>query len=112
MLPSWIESRALGGGQDVFFDAPWSLGVAPGDADICYATDLFRTYRTLDGGKTWETVTSVRVRDDAWTTRGLDVTTSYGVHFDPFNARHLIIGYTDIGAFRSEERRVGKECRS
>ena len=101
MLPSWIESRALEGGQDVFFDAPWSLGVAPGDADTCYATDLFRTYRTLDGGKTWETVTSVRVGDNAWTTRGLDVTTSYGVHFDPFNARHLIIGYTDIGAFHS-----------
>ena len=101
MLPSWIESRALEGGQDVFFDAPWSLGVAPGDADTCYATDLFRTYRTLDGGKTWETVTSVRVGGNAWTTRGLDVTTSYGVHFDPFNARHLIIGYTDIGAFHS-----------
>ena len=100
---SWIETRALNGGRDVFFDTPWSVGVAPGDPDICYATDLFRTYRTLDGGKTWETVTSVRVGDDAWTTRGLDVTTNYGVHFDPFDSRHLIISYTDIGAFQSHD---------
>ena len=100
---SWIETRALNGGRDVFFDTPWSLGVAPTDPDICYATDLFRTYRTLDGGKTWETVNSVRVGDDTWTTRGLDVTTNYGVHFDPFDSRHLIIGYTDIGAFQSHD---------
>ena len=103
LLPSWIESRAPEGGQDVFFDTPWSLGVAPTDPNICYATDLFRTYRTLDGGATWETVTSVRVGENTWTTRGLDVTTNYGVHFDPFDPRHLVISYTDIGAFHSRD---------
>jgi len=103
LAPSWIESRALEGGEDVFFDAPWSLGIAPTDPNICYATDLFRTYRTLDGGKTWETVTSVRAGDNGWTTRGLDVTTNYGVHFDPFDMRHMIISYTDIGAFQSHD---------
>ena len=101
MTPSWIESRAQEGGHDVFFDAPYSLGVAPTDPNLCYATDLFRTYRTLDGGKAWETVNSVRVSEDSWTTRGLDVTTNYGMHFDPFDARHIIISYTDIGAFQS-----------
>ncbi len=104
LLPSWIESRAREGGSDVFFDAPWSLGVAPTSADICYATDLFRTYRTLDGGKTWETVNSVTTGGDSWTTRGLDVTTNYGVHFDPFDIRHMIVSYTDIGAFQSYNR--------
>lgn len=103
LQPSWIESRAPQGGQDVFFDAPWSLGVAPTDPNICYATDLFRTYRTTDGGRNWETVTSVRVGENTWTTRGLDVTTNYGVHFDPFDARHLVIDYTDIGAFHSHD---------
>ena len=99
--PSWIEERAPAGGQDIFFDAPASLGVAPGNADVCYATDLFRTYRTVDGGKTWAQVNSVRQEGNRWTTRGLDVTTNYGVHFDPFDTQHMIIDYTDIGAFHS-----------
>ena len=102
---SWIEQRAVGidwgSDQSIIFDAPYSLGVAPGDADICYATDLFRSYRTLDGGKSWAQVNSARTADNRWTTRGLDVTTSYGVQFDPFDAKHVFIDYTDIGAFHS-----------
>jgi photosystem II stability/assembly factor-like uncharacterized protein len=102
---SWIEERADGigweGGKSIIFDAPYSLGVAPGNPDICYATDIFRTYRTLDGGKTWAQVNSVRMGDDRWTTRGLDVTTNYGVQFDPFDSKHIFIDYTDIGAFHS-----------
>jgi photosystem II stability/assembly factor-like uncharacterized protein len=98
---SWIEERAPQGGHDIWFDTPWSLGAAPTNADICYATDLFRTYRTLNGGKTWEEVNSVKVGADRWTTRGLDVTTNYGVHFDPFDRKHIFIDYTDIGAFQS-----------
>jgi photosystem II stability/assembly factor-like uncharacterized protein len=103
LTPSWIEERSMEGGEDVFFDKPWSLGVAPTDPNICYATDLFRTYRTLDGGKTWETVNSVRMSADSWTTRGLDVTTNYGLHVDPFDFKHLIISYTDIGAFQTHD---------
>ena len=33
---------------------------------------------------------------------GLDVTTAYGVHFDPFDPKRMFISYTDIGLFRSE----------
>jgi photosystem II stability/assembly factor-like uncharacterized protein len=102
---SWIDQRATGidwgSDQSIIFDAPYSLGVAPGNPEICYATDLFRTYRTLDGGKSWAQVNSVRAADGRWTTRGLDVTTSYGVQFDPFDAKHVFIDYTDIGAFQS-----------
>lgn len=103
--PSWIEGRATGtswdGGKSIIFDAPNSLAVAPGNPDICYATDLFRTYRTLDGGKTWAQVNSARTTDGHWTTRGLDVTTDYGVQFDPYDPKHVFIDYTDIGAFHS-----------
>jgi photosystem II stability/assembly factor-like uncharacterized protein len=104
---SWIDQRSAGINwdpyQSIIFDAPYSLGVAPGNADICYATDLFRTYRTLDGGKTWAQVNSARKSDNHWTTRGLDVTTDYGVQFDPFDSKHIFIDYTDIGAFHSQD---------
>ncbi|HEY3119225.1 MAG TPA: hypothetical protein VGL15_01265, partial [Vicinamibacteria bacterium] len=100
---SWIEARALEDGHSVWFDAPYDLAVAPGDPDVCYATDLFRTYRTQDGGRTWAEVNSASRGDDRWVSRGLDVTSSYGVHWDPFDAKRVFITYTDIGLFRSED---------
>jgi photosystem II stability/assembly factor-like uncharacterized protein len=103
MEVSWIEGRAPEGGWNIWFDAPYSLGAAPTNPDVCYATDLFRTYRTLDGGRSWQQVNSVRVGEDRWTTRGLDVTTCYGVHFDPFDVKHVFITYTDIGMFQSSD---------
>jgi photosystem II stability/assembly factor-like uncharacterized protein len=101
---TWIDERASQrGSEPIFFDTAWSLGVAPTDSNIAYATDLFRTYRTLDGGKTWQEMNSRRVNGDEWTTRGLDVTTNYGVQFDPFDAKHVFIDTTDIGLFQSED---------
>jgi len=82
---------------------PFNLGVAPGDPDVCYGTDSGRTMRTLDGGRTWRAVYSRRVPDAGWDTTGLDVTTCYGVHFDPFDPERIFISYTDIGLFRSED---------
>jgi photosystem II stability/assembly factor-like uncharacterized protein len=101
--PSWIEARALEDGHSVWFDAPYDLAVAPGAPEVCYATDLFRTYRTLDGGRTWAQVNSEQRGDDRWASRGLDVTSTYGVHWDPFDATRLFISTTDIGLFRSED---------
>ncbi len=103
MNGSWIEERARQMGRDIWYDAPYDLAAAPNDPDVCYVTDLFRTYRTLDGGKTWSQVHSAPRGPDAWTSRGLDVTSSYGVHFDPFDPKRLFITYTDIGLFRSED---------
>ena len=95
---AWISER---------FGTDWgepgiSLGVAPNNPDICYRTDDGRTMRTLDGGRTWEAVYSQRQPDYTYTTTGLDVTTDYGVFFDPFDPRRMFIAYTDIGLFRSE----------
>ena len=80
-----------------------SLGVAPNDPNICYRTDDGRTMRTLDGGRTWDAVYSARVGERTYTTTGIDVTTNYGVFFDPFDARRMFVAYTDIGLFRSED---------
>jgi photosystem II stability/assembly factor-like uncharacterized protein len=101
LTPSWLEQRAQQDSDDIWFDSPYSLGVAPSNPDVAYATDLFRTYRTLDGGATWQEMNSRELSDGGWTSRGLDVTTDYGVQFDPFDSRHIFIDYTDIGLVQS-----------
>lgn len=82
---------------------PLELGASPTRPEICYATDLGRTLRTTDGGKTWVAVYTRKTGPLGYTTTGLDVTTAYGAHFDPFDARRMFISYTDIGLFRSED---------
>jgi photosystem II stability/assembly factor-like uncharacterized protein len=59
---TWVEQRASQGNDNIWFDTPYSLGVAPTNPGVAYATDLFRTYRTLDGGATWQEMNSKRVR--------------------------------------------------
>lgn len=80
---------------------PFSIGVSPSNPDVCYTGDFGRTIKTSNGGKTWESVNSVHVKDDSWTSRGLDVTTNYLVVFDPFNINHVYIPTTDIGLLES-----------
>jgi photosystem II stability/assembly factor-like uncharacterized protein len=103
MTGSWVEDRATSAGPDVWFDAPYDIGVSPTNPDIVFVTDLFRTYRTLDGGERFVQVHSRPAGPKQWATRGLDVTTAYGVHVDPLDARRMFISYTDIGLFRSED---------
>ncbi len=103
LAASWIEPRAAEDGHSVWFDAPYDLAVAPNDPDVAYATDLFRTYRTADGGRTWAQTNSEARGEDRWRTRGLDVTTNYAVEFDPHDPQRVYIPYTDIGLFRSDD---------
>jgi photosystem II stability/assembly factor-like uncharacterized protein len=96
---AWITERfGPGWGEN-----PLMLGVAEQDANLCYGTDFGRAMRTTDGGATWNAVYSKNLPGGGWTTTGLDVTTSYGFHFDPFDAKRQFISYTDIGLFRSED---------
>jgi photosystem II stability/assembly factor-like uncharacterized protein len=95
----WIAER-FGSG---WAGNPLSIGVSPTNPELAFTTDFGRTVRTNDGGATWKTVYSRRENGGGWTTTGLDVTTAYGVHFDPFDKRRIFISYTDIGAFRSED---------
>ncbi len=81
--------------------SPIDLGIAPSNPDICFATDNGRAYRTVNGGRSWEQVYSFDQPDGSVSSRGLDVTTCYGVHFDPFDRDHFFISYTDIGLFHT-----------
>ena len=78
------------------------LGVAPTDPNRVYGSDSMRMLRSTDGGGSWEAVYSRRLPDGGYDSTGLDVTTCYGVHFDPFDNNRMVISYTDIGQFRSE----------
>ena len=93
---SWME-RSFDPG---WMGSPIDLGVAPGNPDVCYAGDA-RGYKTVDGGKTWEQVYSHIMPDSSSASNGLDVTTCYGIHFDPFDKNHFFICYTDIGLFHT-----------
>jgi photosystem II stability/assembly factor-like uncharacterized protein len=96
---AWITERF---GSD-WGENPLALAVAEQDANISYGTDLGRAMRTTDGGASWVAVYSRRSGQDGWITTGLDVTTSYGYHFDPFDHNRQFISTTDIGLFRSED---------
>jgi len=95
---AWINDRF----GPMWGENPFDLDVAPTNPNICYGTDFGRTMRTLDGGQTWEAVYSKSLTDRSWTTRGLDVTTCYSIHFDPFKPEKRFISFTDIGLFRSD----------
>ena len=99
MHDPWMYAR-FGGG---WTGNPGMLGVAPNDPNICWGTTSGSAVKTADGGKNWYGVYAKQVPGGGVTTTGLDVTTNYGVHFDPFNPKRIFISYTDIGLFGSED---------
>jgi photosystem II stability/assembly factor-like uncharacterized protein len=82
---------------------PFSIGVSATNPDIVYATDFGRTVKSFDGGKTWEQVYTNKKPGGGWMSRGLQVTTGYGVVFDPFDSKHMFFCTTDIGLMESED---------
>ena len=96
---AWITAR---------FGARWpenplALAVGQRNPELVYATDLGRTLRSSDGGANWRALYSRKEAGREWSSTGLDVTTNYGIHFDPFDVKRQFITYTDIGLFRSED---------
>ncbi len=93
---AWVE-KAFGAEYIRLMD----VGVYPQDGNVAVVTDWYRTMKTVDGGKTWREIYSRPQPDSTFVSRGLDVTTAYGVHFDPFDSSHIAISYTDIGYHHS-----------
>jgi len=92
LTDAWAE-KGFGGE----FIGMGNVGVFPADGNIAILTDWYRTMKTMDGGKTWIQVTSNMQPDGTFSSRGMDVTTTYGVHFDSFDSNHIAVSYTDIG---------------
>ena len=85
--PSWGEN-------------PFSIAVYAHNPDLVVTTDFGRTIKSTDGGKSWEQIYT-RKTDYGWASRGIDVTTSYQVAFDPFNEQHVYLAQADIGLIES-----------
>jgi photosystem II stability/assembly factor-like uncharacterized protein len=97
--PPWFYNLYSG----VWDESALTMGVNPKDPEDVWATDYGNTVRSTDGGRTWVTRAFKTLGNGLVTTRGLDVTTCYGLHFDPFDLKRMFISYTDIGAFKSED---------
>lgn len=102
----YLTDNYTGSWMERSFDPGWggspiNMGVAPNNPDVCYGGDNGRGYKTEDGGKTWKQVYSHDLEDGSSTTGGLNVTTCYGVHFDPLDKNHFFISYTDMGLFHT-----------
>jgi photosystem II stability/assembly factor-like uncharacterized protein len=88
-----------------------TFNVCPTNPDIAMYTNHAELYVTRDGGRSWKNSYTSRVagqgeldRGQAWTTRGLEVTTCWQVAFDPHESQRAYICYTDIGFARSVDR--------
>ena len=76
----------------------------PVNPDLCFGTDFGRTMRTRDGGKTWQGVYAHRLgADGGTTTTGLDVLTTNGIIFDPFDPDRWFVAFADLGLFESRK---------
>jgi photosystem II stability/assembly factor-like uncharacterized protein len=87
--------------------APIDLAVAPHRPMMVYSTDQGRILRSDDGGEHWKGAYSSRLKDGTFTGTGVEATNAHGVHFDPFDPKRILISYTDIGLFRSENGGAG-----
>ena len=85
--PSWGEN-------------PFSIAVYAHDPDLVITTDFGRSIKSLDGGKTWEQIYTTKT-ETGWATRGIDVTTTYQVTYDPFDDQHVFIAAADVGLLES-----------
>ncbi len=105
--PGWVPMEFSWG-----FGGP-ALGfhVCSSNPDVAIFSNYAELYLTRNGGGNWHSAYSQRVtsrgeprRDQAWTSRGLEVTTCWQAALDPHDSKRAYICYTDIGFARSEDR--------
>lgn len=111
--PVWLadgEGYLTGNHEGCWLDRHWGpgwggnpidIGIDPNNPDLVFGSDNGRAYRSRDGGKNWKQIHSRNNPDGSVETSGLNVTTCYGVIFDPFDENHFFITYTDIGLFHT-----------
>lgn len=79
----------------------WDVVASPVNPEICYTMDFSTIYRTGNAGDTWEQLVTKIYPDGSVSSRGIDVLSCYGLHFDPFDQEHLVVPLADAGIFHS-----------
>lgn len=78
-----------------------SIANAPLDDNLCLMVNAETIYSMhFDGNDSTRSVRTLHcteAEDLSCTTTGLDVQTTYSVHYDPFDSQHMIICTTDLG---------------
>jgi photosystem II stability/assembly factor-like uncharacterized protein len=92
----WIATRF----GPSWADAP--LGLATHNRRIV-ATDYGRVLMSHDAGRSWSGTYSDRTTANTVATTGINATTAYGVHVDPFDHARVILASADVGGFLSED---------
>lgn len=103
MQTGWFE-QWLDRSPHAAFDGPRDLAVAPNDPDTCYATGMWRTYATTDGGANWRQLYSTEVKPGRWANRGMTMVNTYSVCFDPFDRERLLVATANLGVLQSDDR--------
>ena len=89
------------------YDQTRGIGASKANPDHLAATTDGIIFGTRDGGAYWEQMyTKIHDNGDGtvtYSTNGGNWTTSYGVHFDPFDPQHVFLTMTDVGLFQSKD---------
>ncbi len=100
---SWVQTEL---GWD-YVIVPLGMEVSPADSNVAMVSTQGDFYITRDGGKTWQQLMNIErgvLPGDPgkrYECNGLEVTTCYGLLFDPQIKDRRYIAYTDIGFSRS-----------
>jgi photosystem II stability/assembly factor-like uncharacterized protein len=112
---SWDDTSNLERGWlSLDFNCGWGgaaigFNIAPNNPQIALWTDYGRTLMTTDAGETWTAPytkfadTGDRTEGKRWTSRGLEVTSSWDVFITDDDEDFIAIAYTDIGGAFSED---------
>lgn len=94
------EATTPGGWSYGCYGPFYGISSDPSNDDRCIVSTIETVYlMELDdeGSRSIQSLSSDGYADGTYSTRGLNVQTTYGVHEDPFDEQHLIIPTTDMG---------------
>jgi photosystem II stability/assembly factor-like uncharacterized protein len=97
MKNSWQEEKY----DTDWMTPPFFMAVHPSIPSVCLYVSQGAVATTTNGGETWEQRYSYEYPDGTISGRNLEVTTCYGMYFDPLDKDHIVFSYSDIGILDS-----------